>query len=521
MTNMIHSFAHLSTTHPHYESSDAKSHDEPAPGRAKRLSKKDLMLVQSRAHIVISKTPNRELHMNRPIAVIILSLLPSLTIAATLDSAQLAEEGVQTLIRYLQVDTTNPPGNEDRGVSFFADIFKAEGIRYTTAEAAPTRGNIWARLKGGDKPALVLLNHMDVVPADAIYWDEDPLSGAVRDGKIYGRGTLDMKGTGVLQLQTFLALKRAGRSLNRDVIFVATADEEAGGNFGAGYLVKEHAEIFEGVGYLLNEGGGGGFANNSPIFTVGVTEKIPFWLKLTATGNPGHGSAPQVETSVSKLLRALSRLENAYFKPRVIPVMKSYLQSVANLQTAYFKQKFTNIESAIQERNFLLRLQIENPGLAARLRNSCSITRLGASNKINVVPPVAWAEIDCRLLPDQDKEEFIEVLKAVVNEPDIEIATILAFSPAVSPITTPLYTIVSQVIDRHHPGALVVPSMSAGFTDSHWFREMGITSYGFAPILVPVEDYGGVHGNNEKMDIEAFKQGTVLLLEMVQQFVYD
>lgn len=466
------------------------------------------------------------MNLQRPIGCIVISLylsltFPSLTLGATLDDTQLAEEGVQTLIRYLQVDTTNPPGNEARGVSFFADIFKAEGIRYKTAEAAPARGNIWARLAGGDKPALVLLNHMDVVPADASYWDEDPLSGAVRDGKIYGRGSLDMKGTGILQLQTFLALKRAAKSLNRDVIFVATADEEAGGHLGAGYLVKQHPEIFKGVGYLLNEGGGGGFVNNRPIFTVGVTEKIPLWLKLTVTGNPGHGSAPQVETSVSKLLRALSRLDNTYFEPRVIPVMKNYLRSVADLQTAYFKQKFSDIEDAIQDRNFLLRLQLESPGLAARLRNSCSITRLGASNKINVVPAQAWAEIDCRLLPDQDRDEFIEILKAAMNEPDIEFTQILAFDPAVSPIDTPLYKIVEQVISRHHPAALLVPSMAAGFTDSHWFREMGITSYGFVPILVPIGDYGGVHGNNEKMDIEAFKKGTLLLLEMVQQFVYD
>jgi acetylornithine deacetylase/succinyl-diaminopimelate desuccinylase-like protein len=466
---------------------------------------------------------NRDIPMNlvRPIGTIIFSLLPLAGFAATVDRAPLADEAVQTLIRYLQVDTVNPPGNEDRGVAFFADLFAVEGIRYKTAESAPTRGNIWAQLDGGRKPALVLLNHMDVVPADATYWDEDPLSGAVRDGKIYGRGSLDMKGTGILQLQTFLALHRAGKRLNRDVIFVATADEEAGGKFGAGFLAREHPEIFKGAGYLLNEGGGGGIASGRSIFTIGVTEKLPFWLRLTVTGKPGHGSSPQVETSVSKLLRALSRLNDARFEPRVIPVMKNYLESVAELQAPYFQRKFSDIESAISDRNFLLRLQLENPGLAARLRNTCSITRLSASSKINVVPPEAWAELDCRLLPDQDKDEFIGILKAAMNEADIRITPILAFNPAVSDIDTPLYKIIEQVIYRHYPEALVVPGMGAGFTDSHWFREMGITSYGFVPVLTPIEDYGGVHGNNERMDIEAFKQGTGLLLEMVEQFVYD
>ena len=157
---------------------------------------------------------------------------------------EFAEQGVDRLSRYLQIDTINPPGNESRGVEFLAGILDRAGIAYETAESAPGRGNIWAKLKGGDKPALVLLHHIDVVPANRKYWSFDPLSGQVKDGYVYGRGAIDTKGLGIAQLQAFLALKESGQKLNRDVLLVATADEEAGGFFGAGWLVKEKPELW-------------------------------------------------------------------------------------------------------------------------------------------------------------------------------------------------------------------------------------------------------------------------------------
>jgi acetylornithine deacetylase/succinyl-diaminopimelate desuccinylase-like protein len=194
------------------------------------------------------------------------------SIAASVDYG---EEGVRTLARYLRVDTTNPPGNEDRAVEFFSEIFEQEGLKYEVLESAPHRGNIWARIKGGNEPALVLLHHTDVVPSDARFWDEAPFSGKIRDGKLYGRGALDDKGLGILQLEAFLSLARSGKPLRRDVIFMATADEEAGGAFGAGYLVKQRPDIFEGVGFLLNEGGGGTIRKDRNVFNVEVTQKTP------------------------------------------------------------------------------------------------------------------------------------------------------------------------------------------------------------------------------------------------------
>ncbi|MGB1658586.1 MAG: M20/M25/M40 family metallo-hydrolase, partial [Longimicrobiales bacterium] len=176
---------------------------------------------------------------------------------AQLDLGALQDEAVSWLQEYLRINTVNPPGNETAGAEFFARIFEAEGIEYEMAESAPGRGNIWARIEGGDEPGIVLLHHIDVVPADERFWTTDPLSGDLRGGYLYGRGALDTKTSGILHLAAFLALARTETPLNRDVIFMATADEEAGGFFGAGWLVKNRPELFENVGFLLNEGGGG------------------------------------------------------------------------------------------------------------------------------------------------------------------------------------------------------------------------------------------------------------------------
>jgi len=188
----------------------------------------------------------------------------AVTIALTIPSASaqtpevddaLADESVELLQEYLRVDTTNPPGNESRAVEFFARLLEMEGIPYETAESAPGRGNIWARLDGGNEPAVLLLHHSDVVQADPAFWDVPPLSGEIVEGHVYGRGALDTKTLGILHLYAFLALHRSGRPLNRDVIFMATADEEAGGFYGVGWLVENRPEAFEGVGFVLNEGG--------------------------------------------------------------------------------------------------------------------------------------------------------------------------------------------------------------------------------------------------------------------------
>ncbi|HUQ47325.1 MAG TPA: M20/M25/M40 family metallo-hydrolase [Gemmatimonadaceae bacterium] len=439
-----------------------------------------------------------------------------------IDIAKLQTEAVQRTREYLRINTTNPPGNEVETMRWFAKIFKQEGIQFDTAVSAPGRGNIWARIKGGNQPALMLLHHMDVVPADPKYWDVDPFAATTKDSVIFGRGALDTKTLGVVELEAFLALHRAKVPLDRDVVFMATADEEAGGNFGAGWVVKNRPEAFKGVGFILNEGGGGDVDEGGRVqFAIEVTQKTPYWIKLTSVGKPGHGSTPAPESAVNRLIRALARLQTYEFAPRVLPAVAAYMAAVAPSMEARWNDGFNNPAKIISDRSTLMELQIEHAAFAALLRNTCSITMLQASNKINVIPPEAQAQVDCRLLPDQDHAVFLREFTAVLNDANIKIDTVVAFSAAVSSTDTPLYKAMTDAIRRSWPSATIAPAVQTGFTDSHWFRDLGIASYGFAPFVIPVAEESGTHGNNERISIENIRKGTAVMLEIVRAVAAD
>ena len=428
---------------------------------------------------------------------------------------------VSHLQKYLQIDTVNPPGNESRGVEYLGQLLDNAGIPYQSAESQPGRGNLWARLKGGDEPALVLLHHIDVVPFNPDYWDVGPLSGEIRENYIYGRGAIDTKGLGIAQLHAFLALKDSGIPLNRDVIYIATADEEAGGLFGAGWLIEHHPEIFDNVGYLINEGGSGVILGKTPAFNIEVTQKVPLWLRLTATDTPGHGSAPRINSSVKRIIRAGSRIADTRFKPRVVPAVSTYFAAIAPFQHGERQRLMSDMSQAIHNDAFMLTLQLEEPRLAALLVNTCSLTTLSGSAKINVVPATALLELDCRLLPDQDPEAFVDELKTIINDDHIEISRILGFSPAVSPIDTPLHDAINRALTLNFENAVTIPGVSTGFTDSHFFRDMGIVSYGFMPFLFHPGEQTGVHGNNERISIENLNRGTKVLTDFLFEFATD
>jgi len=428
---------------------------------------------------------------------------------------------IELLSEFVSIDTINPPGNESRAVDFYAKIFEREGIEYFTGESAPGRGNIWARIKGGNLPALILLQHTDVVPASKDYWETDPMVAEIRDGYLYGRGVIDMKGAGISHLVSFIRLHRENKKLNRDLVFIATADEEAGGLYGAGWMIENHPEVFEGAGYLINEGGSGLKIDTETVFSIEVTQKVPVWLRLIATDEPGHGSSPRTTSSVSRIVHALNLVRENPFPARIIPAVDTYLKSLSLNMTGQYAQAFADIKTAIKQDDFLPKLQNFSPSYHALTRDTCSLTMLKGSQKINVVPPIAQAEVDCRMLPDRSSDEFIQDFKNLVKPAGVKVELVLAFAPAVSSTESELFQHIKSMTASMHPGSRVAPAVSTGFTDSHFTRELGIDSYGFNPIIFDPNDFSGVHGNNERVKVSSYLQGTEDLHQIVRQFVLD
>jgi acetylornithine deacetylase/succinyl-diaminopimelate desuccinylase-like protein len=438
--------------------------------------------------------------------------------ARTLDWPSLEEEAVSVLTRYLQLDTSNPPGNERTAATFFAELFARDGIESQTYESAPGRTSIVARLSGdGSKPAVVLLHHMDVVPADARFWHADPFSGEIRDGAVWGRGAIDDKGMGVASAIALLALARERVSLASDVIFLGVADEEAGGALGAGFMVEQHFDLFANAGVVLNEGGY--IATDAETgavryYAVETAQKVPLWLRLTASGSPGHGSLPRPDSAPSRLLAALARIEAWSTPIRVVPELQRFYADTAHLERGARRERLRDLRVALADRAFAAEFTA-NPRQNAQVRNTISVTVLAAGGKTNVIPPEATAELDVRLLPDQDPKVFLAELTQVIADEKVGIETLLSFPPAPSPREHELFDALQEIAARRHPGAVVSTPLATGFTDCHYFRARGIPCYGFVPFELSDRDASLVHGNDERISIANLKSGTRLLYELV------
>ncbi|MGZ8522702.1 MAG: M20/M25/M40 family metallo-hydrolase, partial [Candidatus Binatia bacterium] len=334
------------------------------------------------------------------LAILFTSATASFGADAKLDWKALEDEAVAMLSRYVQIDTTNPPGNELKAAAFLKAILDTEGIEARAIESAPGRANLYARLKGnGAKKAILLMHHMDVVPAQAELWREPPFSGAIKDGVIWGRGALDNKGGGVMALMTLLALKRQNIQLKGDLILLGTADEEAGGVLGAGFLLDKHPELFKDVSVVFNEGGGirVGDDGRARLYSVSVAEKVPLWLKLTAPGTPGHAASPGDNQAVLKLVAALNRLASYRSPVKVTPEVQKFYADSAATAPANRREHYLDLRKALQEPTFAAEF-LKDRSNNARVRNTISITGIKGSDKINVIPAEASAEVDVRLL---------------------------------------------------------------------------------------------------------------------------
>jgi acetylornithine deacetylase/succinyl-diaminopimelate desuccinylase-like protein len=427
----------------------------------------------------------------------------------TIDWDAVAGEAVSLLREYLRIDTSNPPGNESRAVEFLSRILEAEGIPVETAEAAAGRANLFARL-GPATGGVCLLNHTDVVPVERQYWDRDPFGGDLIDGMVWGRGALDMKGMGILELVVFILLHRRNVPLRQSLSFLAVADEEAGSAFGASW-VADHKPDWMDTDLVINEGAYGlSLPGDTQVFQVSPTEKVPFWLKLTVRGRPGHGSVPHDDNCAEHLVQALERVTRWQRELRLTPVMREHIAAMS--RASAFRAADDEAVKKMAQRN---------PALKARLSNTVVVTTINTGIKVNVIPAEASATLDCRLLPDVDTDGFLAELRQVLADDRVEIEVLNRFVGAESAMDTRFVQVVSDVIAELAEGAHLAPEMTSGFTDSRIYRLRGVPAYGFVPCLVPPEELAGVHGHNERISVENIRLGLQVLYEVVRRLVSE
>ncbi|MCX6005172.1 MAG: M20/M25/M40 family metallo-hydrolase [Chloroflexi bacterium] len=428
------------------------------------------------------------------------------------------DEAVELLCGYIRLDTTNPPGSEYLAADFFKRIFKEAGIEYKTYEPKPGRVSIRAEIQGSDrKGPVILLHHMDVIAANVKDWSFEPFGGDIIDSHICGRGALDTKNLGIMQLLAFLEIKRTGLKLNRDLIFLATADEESGGDCGVGHLIRDHPDEFK-ADLVLNEGSYiiSGLSQNKLIAMISPGEKGPCWLRLKRKGIPGHGSTPHGENPLEKISQAVNRLLNYELPLTITPIVAEYFKRLAAdwdfLKPYEADGKPETLIKIIQENGLLAMPQIN-----AMVRNTISLNVLKSGAKVNVIPSFAEAEVDMRLLPGQSMEEFMTFVRKQLADDQIVIEPISQYAGNTSEIDTESYRLIEEVLQEHYPDAITAPYLMLGTSDSRFFREKGMTAYGFCPAIIPLDDLKSIHGNDEKISVESMLTGTEIYKGVVKR----
>ena len=442
--------------------------------------------------------------------------------APKVDFNALRDEAAQRLSEYLRINTSNPPGNELATARWYKDVLAKEGIEgqiLDTAELGAGRANFYARLKGtGSGKAIALVNHMDVVPVSRQYWTVDPFAGVTKDGYVWGRGALDMKGQGIMQLMTLIAIKRSGVPLSRDLVFIGDADEESDG-LGARVFVERHRDLLADVEYLITEGGDVRVEKGKVRwFGLGVGEKQVYWQKLVVKGKASHGSVPTPDNPVPHLARVLTRIAAWETPIRLTPAVDRFFKAQAQAETGQHRLWLQDAAAALRSRRGRAWL-LSEPERNALLRNTISPTVLVGSNKTNTIPAEASAELDIRLLPDEDTLTFRRELLRVIADTSVTLSLIGDIPRRFSaPLDTELARAIERTASRLVPGAPFATAVGTGATDRPYYASAGITCYGIDPYLGELDEVRrGVHGNDERISLKNLEFGLRLHLGILEE----
>ena len=447
-------------------------------------------------------------------------------------TGELGQRTAQLLAELIRIPSVNPPGGEAPVAERIAAELAGAGLEvqvFPTPRidpADPERAAVWARLPGrGSAPPLVLLSHLDVVPADPQAWRHPPFSGVIEAGRVHGRGALDAKGVTAVHLSTVLELAKRKAPLGRDIIFLATPDEETGGRAGAAFILEQHPELLGDAEFLLTEGGSirparsarEGIPGVPSLWGVTITEKGPCWLELTTRGTPGHGSAPRADAAIPRLIEALDRIRRIEAPIRVLDEVASMFRTLAPSAAREDQAGFASLAESLENDASFRRRFLANPGYSALVRNTISITVLDGGSSTNVVPDHASARLDVRLLPGDNCSDFQVALGEIIADPAVEIDELLAFPSRSSSSDTRLFDAIERVARQQDPEALVVPRMIGGFTDAHWFREHGLVAYGFVPRWLGRAESRGVHGVDESVSVANLEAGVLTLIAILDE----
>jgi acetylornithine deacetylase/succinyl-diaminopimelate desuccinylase-like protein len=435
---------------------------------------------------------------------------------AGLDWGSIGGEALERLRDYVRFPTVNDPdaadpetpwlaAREADAAAWLADWLRAEGVPCELLEPAAGRTTLVARVGPDDTArSVTLLSHSDVVPVVPDEWDVDPFAAEIRDGWLYGRGTLDLKGLGVAQLIALVLLRRQGVPLRRAVVAVVAADEENGGGYGAEWLVRERPEFLD-TDVVLGEGGFSptDFLPGVDLHAVAVAEKGYLELELTATGDAHHASMPLPGDAPARLVEAVARVLKAPDEVRVTPAIERLFAELAS--------SAGTLRGALLRRPRLLeriggRALPADPMIRAMLTETCAVTILSGGYKSNVVPGRARAVLSMRLLPGGDADEATERIRRLVDDPGVTITRVMHKAPTDSPFATADFETLSRVCAAED-GARMVPILSPGGSDARYWRAAGVPSYGWVPFTMPAADVHSVHGPNERVAVDSFTAG--------------
>lgn len=429
-------------------------------------------------------------------------------------SAPKLSEPATWLRGYIRHDTSNPPGGEAAAVAYLARILHRHGIATQTLVTPDGRASLYARLEGRlEGGGLLLQHHVDVVPPGE-GWTVPPFDGLVRDGALWGRGAIDVKSLGIAHLAALIELRRAGIQPLRDVAFLAVADEESGGGRGTGWLWQHHPELFDGIEVVYGEGGTNRAPRGEPEwFGIETAQKRPLWLRVTATGRAGHASGINPHSAMHKLIRALDRVLALPPQWRVTPAARTFFGALAPFEPP--GTRFADLDAWVGPdgpREFM------PPGLPNFFLDTVQVTVIEGGDRINVVPGEASALLDVRLLPDTDAEAFLARLREALGSDATAEVLLTAPASAPSPTDHPGFRAAAEVLGAEAPA---VPAFIAGFTDSRYFRERGIATYGVSPFVLRGEVLTGIHGADERIPLDELDAGVERMKRIVARYARE